>query len=363
MAPARRTGISLALVTTTLLTVLFGQTVARADDAAVSCVARDVPVTLGVLPETMAGTLCVPVGVDTATVAVLVPGATYNQTYWDFPYQPDTYNFRLAMNDAGYATFTVDRLGSGASSHPLSALLTSTGQAAAVHQVIQDLRAGTIGGRAFAKVVIGGHSLGSTIAILEAGTYHDDDGVLLTGIAHQLNPSSLLDDLLVSLRPAFLDPAFADKGYDPGYMTTVPGTREADFYDPDTTDPAVLAVDEATKDVVTDTELADGVGIGILTPYSLAITAPVLIADGTNDQLVCRSLTGGCASAAALHAQESPYYGAAACLQTFVLPDSGHDINLATDTGLYHQAAIAWANAFVGTGPTQQPVPAGACGS
>jgi pimeloyl-ACP methyl ester carboxylesterase len=73
-----------------------------------------VPVDVLVVQAMMAGTLCRPPGAS--TVMVLVPGSTYNQTYWDFPYQLETYDFRLAMNRAGYATLVIDRLGVGKSS-------------------------------------------------------------------------------------------------------------------------------------------------------------------------------------------------------------------------------------------------------
>ncbi|MEU7767404.1 alpha/beta fold hydrolase [Nocardia sp. NPDC049190] len=108
---------------------------------------------------------------------VLLPGSNYNHTYWDFPYVPQTYNFRRAMNAAGYATLVVDRLGIGASSRPPSMLVTATGSAQALHEIVQALRRGLAGAQPFAKVIIGGHSLSSGIDVLEASTYHDVDGV------------------------------------------------------------------------------------------------------------------------------------------------------------------------------------------
>lgn len=64
-----------------------------------------------------------------------------------------------------YATLAVDRLGAGHSSTPPSALLTAITQANAVRQVIQTLRP------RFSRIVLGGHSLGSAIAVVEAATY------------------------------------------------------------------------------------------------------------------------------------------------------------------------------------------------
>ncbi|MEH6375487.1 alpha/beta fold hydrolase [Streptomyces sp. KLMMK] len=332
-----------------------------AQAASASCQGADVPVT-GVVSAVMHGTLCVPAGGTADTAMVLVPGATYNHTYWDFPYQPETYNFRQAMNRAGYATFVVDRLGTGASSRPPSALLTASVQAGAVHQVIQALRGGRIGGTDFHKVILGGHSLGSLISVLEAGTYNDADAVVLTGITHRIVVPQVVNIFVSSFHPAALDPAFAGKPYDPGYLTTRPGTRGPDFYAPATTDPAVLATDEATKDVFSPTEAADGLGVAGLLPYSRRIQRPVLVAVGDQDHFFCDSRSGNCAGSAALKAQEDPYFGPAACLSTYVQPGAGHDLNLATNTVPYQRAVRQWADTFVGAGPGPVTPPAKACG-
>ena len=162
---------------------------------------QTVPVLLG--EARMRATLCAPG--SATTVVVMVAGSTYNGTYWDLPYQPEKYNFRRAMNAAGYATLVVDRWGTGASSVPLGARLTTFVQAGAVHEVIQSLRAGRIGGRAFDKVVLAGHSLGSTVVILESATYRDVDGVVVTGLTHHLNLATAVK-VVASMYPAALDP-------------------------------------------------------------------------------------------------------------------------------------------------------------
>lgn len=308
-----------------------------------ACQGADVAVTALVMSGTVHGTLCMPAGGGAGTVMVLVPGATYDHSYWDFPYQPRTYNFRMAMNAAGYATFVVDRIGTGLSSRPLSTLVTSTGEAEAVHGVVQALRAGRIGGERFSRVVTGGHSLSSAIAIIEAGTYHDVDGVLLTGYAHHVNVLGVAN-LFLSFVPAALDPLLQGRGYDLGYLTTRVGTRAGDFYAPATTDPNVVATDEATKDVWSPVgEGPDGLGISIATPYTSLIHVPVLIVNGQSDGSLCGLLASDCSSRAAFLAQEAPNFSPAACLRTYLLPGSGHSVNLATDTGLYQKAVATWA--------------------
>ena len=104
-------------------------------------------------------------------------------------------------------------------------------------------------GHAFQHVIMVGHSIGSVEAWIEAARYHDVDAVIVTGALHALSPD--IRALQNDLYPAVDDPAFAGSGLDPGYLTTVPGTRGSLFYDPATANPAVVAVDEANKDTVT----------------------------------------------------------------------------------------------------------------
>src|SRR4051812_31004602 len=156
---------------------------ASADPA--RCSAYDLPVSTNpLLPLTMHGQLCLPAGNASPTVQLLLHGATYNRMYWDVPYQPATYSYQRDMAAHGLATFAVDEIGVGQSTRPLSIVITGAMQAAAVHVVVGALRAGAVGGIAFGKVVLVGHSAGSAISIIEAASYHDVDGVLLTGMTH-----------------------------------------------------------------------------------------------------------------------------------------------------------------------------------
>ncbi|MBA8928945.1 pimeloyl-ACP methyl ester carboxylesterase [Kutzneria viridogrisea] len=312
--------------------------------AGTTCQDLDLPVTLVGTQQTIYGKLCTPAGAH--TVQVLVPGASYNSSYWDYPYTPETRSFRLAMNRAGYATLTLDRLGTGRSSRPASLLLTSFSQADVVHQVIQALRAGR-GAPRFGKVVLGGHSVGSAITIIEAGTWHDVDAVLVTGLTHGINALGAVP-IVGSLIPAKLDSRLAKAAGDLGYLTTAPGTRYASFHKPGLPVPGVDEADEATKDVFAPGEVVDTVLLGAVLPYSRKINVPVLLVMG-NDPAFCGGLTApDCGSAESLRKAEAPDYSAAAQLQTFVLRDYGHALNLAPDAPLYQAAVARWADTTVG---------------
>lgn len=288
--------------------------------------------------HTVAGTLCTPP--DANTLQLLVPGGLYNSSYWDIAADPATRSFRRAMNNAGYATLAVDRLGSGHSSVPPSVLLTAITQADAMHQVVQAMRP------QFEKVVIAGHSLGSAIAIIEAATYRDVDAVLVTAMGHHLNALGLAP-IAATFVPAALDPAFVGRSLDPGYLTTMPGTRYS-LHNPGPNITVAVSFDEATKDVAAPTELLDAALLGVVTPYTRLVDVPVLTAIASADPTFCGLLATNCGTATSYRNAEAPYYSPQARLEAYVLPGYGHSLNYAPNAPNLHAAVISWADRMVG---------------
>jgi hypothetical protein len=287
-----------------------------------------------------------------ATVQLLIPGATYNHRYWDFGTVDGVrYSYARDVAAGGIPTFDIDRIGTGRSSHPLSTLITATADTYTVHQAVQALLHGLPGGGPrFGRVIDVGHSLGSGMAWIEAGTYHDVAGVIITGTTHY--PSDLITELSDWFYPAVDDPAFAHSGLDTGYITTIPGLRVKLFYNTADADPAVIAADEASKDVVSSTDLFGSVG-NLTDGISKKITVPVLLIIGAADALNCGPVTPtanlDCGSPAAVLAAESSYYLPQAHLHACSVPGSGHDISLALNHVLQERDAIAWTRAFFGS--------------
>ncbi|WIV62080.1 alpha/beta hydrolase [Amycolatopsis nalaikhensis] len=289
---------------------------------------------MGLLPETMHGRLCAPP--QATTVVVLIPGGTYNESYWDIGYTPEIRSFRLAMNQAGIATLALDRLGTGESSKPLSTLLSASTQATAAHQVIKSIRP------RFEKVVVGGHSIGAAMAMIEAGNYGDVDGVLVTGMTHRMNLITVIP-VLANMIPAPLDPAVP--GRDPGYLTTSPGTRYQAFHTPGPLDEGAIAYDESTKDVFAATEAVDSLTLTtVVTPASQRIRVPVLLVVG-NDPHFCGVLGSDCSSPEALRASEVSFFGGP--LQTYILNSYGHAINYAPNAPTYFGVVSNWLKSTV----------------
>jgi pimeloyl-ACP methyl ester carboxylesterase len=309
---------------------------ASAVAAQTTCEDVEVPVTVGLSPQSMHGRLCVPRGAT--TLQVLVPGGTYTSAYWDIGYAPKTRSYRQAMNRAGIATVAIDRLGSGRSSKAVSAVVTVSAQAEAVHAVIQSLRS------RFDEVVLVGHSIGSAVAMTEAVTYRDVDGVVVTGLSHRINLPGAVP-VFTTLAPALLDPSFKDRGLDLGYLTTIPGTRYSSFHAPGASEPGALAFDEATKDVVTLTETVGTVLVGSLIPLSRRITVPVMLVMGGGDGNFCGPPLGAdCSSNEALRVSEGRFYAAEARLRAHVVPGYGHSLNFSPNAPDYHEAVIEWAD-------------------
>jgi pimeloyl-ACP methyl ester carboxylesterase len=282
---------------------------------------------------------------------LLIPGATYTHTYWDFsPLDGLSYSYARRVAAEGFATFAIDPLGSGRSSHPGSTRITAQADAYVDHEVVQALRHGAAGGVRFGQVIEVGHSLNSLIVWDEAIKYRDVNGVIVTGAAHSL-ARAFAAAVPTSLYPAVDDRKFAASGLDSGYLTTREGTIGRLYYNLPDADPYVIARDEAEKDVVSGTELNSALPV-LGSSATKAIHVPVLNIIGSKDFTTCGPSTNGttfnCSSAQAVAAQEARFYSPQAHFQACLVPGSGHDISLALNNELQVQDAVAWSDTFVG---------------
>lgn len=303
----------------------------------------------------VAGWLCGRGSIRHRTIQVLIHGATYGHVYWDFPYEPEHYSYVRALTAAGYATLAIDRIGVGESDHPPALDVTIKSNAYVVHQIIQTLRSGTLNVPSFgnvtgSRVMTVGHSMGSVTAIREAATYHDVDGVILTGYLHNVGPG--LAEITANLFPASLDPHFAGRNIPANYLTTLAGTRGASyFYHAATTDPAVVAADEATKETATIGEFSDFYASAALSPQ---IDVPVLSVVGDLDRNFC---VPSCSEAGLLEAEEQ-FFSPDTHLRVVQIPRASHNINLHEQAPLWYAAAALWSGLRVGV-DTRWPAPLG----
>ncbi len=212
-----------------------------------------------------------------------------------------------------------------------------------IHQLVGRLKAGTIGGTTFAHVVLIGHSLGSATAIAEASTYHDVDGVVVTGALQHYRLAAFS---LFQTKPANTDPSHRFDNLPSGYLTTVPNTRGPVFYYAPGSDPAVVQYDEQTKETTTGNEFdfLNPDGTENLNPGG--ITVPVLDIVGQQDAIFCGSGGAGdgvnCSSSNSVYQEEAPYYSPQAHLQVNVMPLTGHDLNLHYSAQATYGIIIGW---------------------
>ncbi len=281
-------------------------------------------------------------------VQVLVHGGTYNHSYWDFACsacQSDTYSYVQYMAQAGYTTFSYDRLGYGQSDRPLPELVTVQMAAYILSQLMTDLKTGAGGLPTFRQVVLVGHSIGSAVVVDEAADamLARPDGVILSAFLHFVDPTDLAT-IMTMVEPAFLDPNPRFRRLLPGYLTTDPGTRGQIFYYQPDADPNVIATDETTKDTVADSELVTFFTLTAST-LSLLIDVPVLEAVGQYDSIFCVG-TFDCSNTSAVQQYEAAFFSPAAQLQTIVIPQAGHDLNLQENaTTVWYPQVTGWLQA------------------
>lgn len=293
-----------------------------------------IPVSLSLIGNaSIYGEYCTTAGGGERPLQILVPGITYTHVYFDMPGFGGRYSYVKFMNARGYDTLAIDRLGMGQSTRPLvAATVNAYSNAAALHQVVQYVRAGDLA-RGYAAVVLTGHSYGTFVSDLESATYHDVDGIIGTGWLQQ--PTAVgLAGVLSILTPAGLYPRFAGI-LDPTYVTTTPGDRGF-FYAPADTDPAVVATDEGLKNTASLAEAT------YLIPENLGglterIGVPTLRVVGSEDRIMC--VADSC-SPANLAKTLPPRFPSGVGI--YVQEGAGHDVALEENNMGGFDAMLSW---------------------
>ena len=176
--------------------------------------------------------LCYPASLEAAekvqTIQLLTHGATLDKNYWDIP----GFSYVDAAAQAGYATLTYDRLGVGLSEHPDPVqVVQAPAQVEILHGLAQLLRTGKLGGKAFKKIVGGGHSLGSIFTTGVTAKYPKDfDAAILTGFS--ANGTSVpTTPVSLDLEIANRRPEAQFRGLSNGYLTeSTPTAVQFTFY-------------------------------------------------------------------------------------------------------------------------------------
>lgn len=337
--PASRLSALVALAALSAASVLAP---ARAS-AAAGAACQDVHIAVSLTPggvrdQRVYGELCTPAGTHPRVIQVLVHGTTYDHGYWDLPGFGSRYSYVRHTVARGYAALAIDRIGVGRSSHPLSALTTFDADVETLHQVVRAVRSPGFPGGAYPRVVLVGHSFGTLVAESELSEHHDAEGIIATGWLAGLPKPVPTAGLIARSHSAPLDPAFAGRGLDPGYLTTRPGTR-AFFHQAGTYDPAVLAADERRKQTYTIGELATFATAALDGPTE-QITGPALLVLGEHDVFFCGPTD--CSTGDRVRRGQAAHWRSASSLHVSVQPGAGHDIGLAYNNTAGFAAEDTW---------------------
>ncbi|PCC68684.1 Lysophospholipase, alpha-beta hydrolase superfamily [Nannocystis exedens] len=274
------------------------------------------------------------------TLQVLLHGGTYDHEYWDGPpINGEQYSYADYMTERCYAVLALDMLGAGASSAPPGDLVDLAESASALEQVLAQVRcAGPFWDPLFDKIALVGHSMGTITSVYALGTYGPiADALVATGWAH-------------APRIIPIDPeAFAEPLQQP-YVVIPPPVRELLFYYPPTSDPDVIAYDNANMvsglprglmldvlDMMTALAIGDPDGIHALSRVD-QVEVPVLSQLGQYDIL----------ASADVAAQEAAFYSSSPDVTVEVLPDIGHDLNLHLNREVGWAQIDAWLAATLG---------------
>jgi pimeloyl-ACP methyl ester carboxylesterase len=200
-------------------------------------------------------------------VLVMIHGASDTHTVFDF-----APGFRAApeLAELGVPVLTVDRVGYGASSHPNGDSLDYPTSAGYVHEVIAAVRGGALGFVPSAVVLLG-PSAGGDIALVEAGTYHDVDGLIVMS-----NTSELQQALLeVDFNAFFSQGPYFDFGVE---------FRTDFFYYKPAALPFLIDLDNATRALVPRAEIGSALA-NLAAPFRGQVSSPVLLMQADHDAI------------------------------------------------------------------------------
>lgn len=297
-----------------------------------ACREINIPVTLN--PGSSAtyevhGQLCHGGSRNKGVIQVLVAGATEGGlAYWDFPH-PDyyessgryrefwkRYSYAKYLTDAGYASLTLDRIGTGDSNRPPADDVTIASNAFVVAQVVGKLRAGRAPfTRHYERVIGVGRSLSAVVLYVESVDHGGLDGLIIQSFRRHQTPA--FPAFATTFVAAQVEPRLA--GSPPAYFTTRAGSRGDVFFYRPNADPAVIEHEEQIKDTITEGE------VRTFFPsfdYSERVSVPVLSVVGEYDALFCSG--AGCPEAD----QEKQFFPQASSFESRVIPNAGHDMNL-----------------------------------
>jgi pimeloyl-ACP methyl ester carboxylesterase len=172
------------------------------------------------------------------------------------------------------------------------------------------------------------------------------DALIVSGMLHAF--TEMYEEVIDFFHPAAQDPIVGPTSPPPGYLTQRPGYRVRMLEHPPNVEPHMSEYNELIKSTGALGE-GDTLPQTYLPTHSLAIQVPVLVAVGQHDALFCGRAVGFGRDSASVHAYEEAFYSPEARLETYVLPDAGHSLNLHRNAPTWFEIARDWMSREVPT--------------
>ncbi|KAF7861441.1 hypothetical protein EAF04_008006 [Stromatinia cepivora] len=323
----------------------------------------------------IAATVCVPSksSNNSGTWQFLTHGIGYDRTYWDLPFNNYNYSYvDVAVDQYGYSTLAIDRLGIGESSKadPTS-IIQVPAELSAIVEVTKLLRAGTLSGITISKpnkLVHVGHSFGSILSY-ELVSAHPNitDGLILQGFSIDslalpqtiaaFNIQSASTNQPYKFGPASFASRFdvatsqfqsalakigsfytAGSNHDTGniYAQNLPngyltwanlGANQFAFLAPPYYDPAIAEYTEQHKEPFTTGEILT---MGAQPSSAPEFTGPVLVLTGNEDEIFCGGNCSEMSTGSKLNipAQAATVFPNARVFRAYIQPRCGHAVNV-----------------------------------
>ncbi|CAF1171938.1 unnamed protein product [Didymodactylos carnosus] len=288
-------------------------------------------------------------------VHLTIHGLTYDHIYWNFPYESSTYSYIdyvINKSNGNIVVLNFDRIGIGLSSHPPTYDVTIDLNANVVYQLTEKLHNGHFQGTKFTNIILVGHSLGTLISWTTASSdfaYNQYvNGLISTGWLHTFSSMGAIS-VISSMYPVQLDPKFMQQNLPLGYLTTHPHSRprQALFYNINNTNIETVHQDEQLKETGTLGELLTYQSANDpLITLKIPKTIPILIVIGQYDQCFC-NVTLTCDNSLIIQEREQENF--VSSIETYILQEAGHSINLHLNSRNWYQIASDWTQKYFHT--------------
>ncbi|HEX4226246.1 MAG TPA: alpha/beta fold hydrolase [Pseudonocardiaceae bacterium] len=273
-------------------------------------------------------------------VLCCLPGGGISRTYWDLLVPDDeSYSFALWMVRRGITVVALDHAGTGESTLPdgPTPLLGQVVEAndTAFRLLCEEIsEIGIGGGRIPNPARIGvGHSMGALLTIRQQAAHHTYDALALHGFSLAGLPAVLPPEILDAVGDGAPDDELIAELTLRMFGSPYPMIGVVNDGTKEPTDPARVALVRA------GTRLLGAGGLLSLLPGNVAdaaaaVRVPVLLLNGDRDPLIGQ------------HPVDPVQFGASTAFTSRLLPDAGHNHNVATSRELFWAELLRWAGAL-----------------